>query len=141
MPAEYQAPPEVPDDDYPFWLTTGRLVYHWHTRTKTARSPRLQAAAPDGVLEMNPEDLGRLGLSDGDWVDVESRRGRVRVPVRGADVLPGHAFLPMHFGYWDEPGRPRAANELTQTLWDPVSKQPTFKVAAVRIRRARGGAR
>jgi anaerobic selenocysteine-containing dehydrogenase len=134
--ADYLAPPEQPDDTYPLWLTTGRLVHHWHTRTKTGRAPRLQAAAPDGALEMNAEDLRRFGLSEGEVVRVESRRGHVEVPVRAGDVLPGHAFLPMHFGYWDEPGRPRDANELTQTLWDPVSKQPTFKAAAVRVRKA-----
>jgi anaerobic selenocysteine-containing dehydrogenase len=142
--AEYVPPVEEPDDDYPLWLTTGRIVYHFHTRTKTGRSRELRDAAPDAFAQLHADDAGKLGVADGDMVLVESRRGKVVVQARVGDVgregkaydiLPGHVFVPFHFGYWDEPGRPRAANELTLTSWDPISKQPHFKYAAVRVRK------
>jgi anaerobic selenocysteine-containing dehydrogenase len=136
-PAAWEPPKEVPDDDYPLMLTTGRVLFQFHTRTKTARVPALQDAAPHPELEISEPDARRLGLADGERVDVESRRGRVEARLRIADVLPGHVFLPFHYGSWDRPGVPRAANELTLTTWDPVSKQPSFKYAAVRVRRAR----
>jgi anaerobic selenocysteine-containing dehydrogenase len=68
-------------------------------------------------------------------VEVESRRGKLRARARVGDIEPGCVFAPFHYGYWDDDGRPRAANELTLTTWDPVSKQPQFKCAAVRVRR------
>jgi ferredoxin-nitrate reductase len=134
-PADYVPPHEEPDGDYPLWLTTGRVVYHFHTRTKTGRSPELQDAAPDAFVEIAPEDAETYGVADGDMVEVESRRGRLQAPARVVDILPGHLFVPFHYGYWDDPGRPRAANELTSDEWDPVSKQPYFKYAAVRLRK------
>ncbi|HEU4684898.1 MAG TPA: nitrate reductase [Nitrospira sp.] len=135
---EYQPPHEEPDDDYPFWLTTGRLVYHWHTRTKTARSRELNEAAPDAFVQMHEDDAAKLGVAEGEFVEVESRRGRVTVQAKLGDILPGHLFIPFHYGYWDDPDRARAANELTITEWDPVSKQPYFKFAAVRARKVSG---
>jgi ferredoxin-nitrate reductase len=137
--ADYAPPGEEPSDDYPFLFTTGRTVYHWHTRTKTARAPELDAAAPDVWVEIAATDAERLGLGEGDVVRVESPRGRIEAPVRVTGAREGVVFAPFHYGYWDEPegaepnGRPRAANELTITQWDPVSKQPVFKVAAVRV--------
>jgi ferredoxin-nitrate reductase len=138
--AEYEPPKEQPDADYPLWLTTGRVVYQFHTRTKTGRSPELNAAAPDVYVQLAPEDAAAHGIADGDWVEVESRRGRVQGPARVGDIAPGHVFVPWHYGYWDDPDRPRAANELTLTMWDPVSKQPHFKYAAVRLQRIERGA-
>jgi ferredoxin-nitrate reductase len=136
--ADYLPPLEQPDSTYPFWLTTGRLVYHFHTRTKTARTPELQEAAPEMFVEIAPADAERLGIQEGDLVEVSSRRGTVRAPARLGDILPGHVFLPFHYGYWDEenPAHQRAANELTITGWDPVSKQPFFKYAAVQLGKA-----
>jgi predicted molibdopterin-dependent oxidoreductase YjgC len=131
--AGYMAPFEEPDADYPLFLTTGRLVYHFHTRTKTGRAPALAAAAPDDFVQMAREDAGRLGVADGDWIRVTSRRGSAEARARIGDIGPGEVFVPFHFGYWDEPGRARAANELTIYEWDPVSKQPHYKYAAVRI--------
>ncbi len=131
--AEHRDPHEVPDDEYPLWLTTGRLVYHFHTRTKTARSRALDRAAPDAFVQMAPEDAGRLGIRDGDWVLIESRRGLVIERAQVGGVEPGLVFIPWHYGSWDDPSRPRAANELTLTEWDPVSKQPHYKYAAVRV--------
>jgi anaerobic selenocysteine-containing dehydrogenase len=138
--ADYFPPEEQPDDEYPLWFSTGRLVHHFHTRTKTGRSPELNAAAPDAYIEVHPDDAQKLGVVDGDMLEVSSRRGTVQANVKIGGVLPGHLFMPFHYGYWDEPGsngsqpdgRPRAANELTITAWDPVSKQPQFKFSAVR---------
>jgi anaerobic selenocysteine-containing dehydrogenase len=136
-PADYVPPPEEPDTQYPFWLTTGRVVYHWHTRTKTSRVPALQAAAPVPVVEVNYEDATRLSISSGDRVRVGSRRGVVELQAMLTDVIPSHLFMPFHYGN-DEAASlgPTAANELTITDWDPVSKQPQFKFAAVWIQKA-----
>ncbi|QEH34793.1 Nitrate reductase [Aquisphaera giovannonii] len=132
-PADYQEPHERPDDDYPLWLTTGRIVYHFHTRTKTGRSRALNDAAPDAFAQIAEEDAARLGIAEGDMVEVASRRGRIRVVARIGDIAPGHVFVPFHYGTWDDPDHPRAANELTITEWDAVSKQPHFKYAAVSV--------
>jgi anaerobic selenocysteine-containing dehydrogenase len=72
-------------------------------------------------------------------VHVESRRGEVYAPAVIGGIIPGLVFIPFHFGYWDKPGRPRAANELTIDEWDSVSKEPHFKYGAVRIKKAEGG--
>jgi anaerobic selenocysteine-containing dehydrogenase len=143
--AEYVPSPEVPSDEYPFLLNTGRTVYQWHTRTKTARVRELQQSAPEAWVELAPEDAERLGILDGDLVAVESRRGRLEAPVKVTGIREGVVFVPFHYGYWDEPegsepnGRPRAANELTITRWDPVSKQPIYKTAAVRVEKVADG--
>ena len=133
--ADYEPPHEEPDEDYPLWLTTGRLVYHFHTRTKTGRSKQLAEAAPDAYVQVSDEDAARYNLKTGDIVEVESRRGKVVEPVQVGNIEPGLVFIPFHYGYWDDPKRKRAANELTITEWDAVSKQPHFKYAAVRIRK------
>jgi anaerobic selenocysteine-containing dehydrogenase len=132
--AEYVPAPEEPSPEYPLQLSTGRTVYHFHTRTKTGRTPELEAIAPDVWVEVSPEDAERCGLREGDWAEVVSPRGRIEARVRIAGVRPGTVFVPFHYGYWDAgPGRRRAANELTLTSWDPCSKQPLFKTAAVRV--------
>ncbi len=134
--AHYIPPLEQPDEEYPFFLTTGRVVYQFHTRTKTGQCEELQAAAPDMFIEISREDAERLNIQDGDEVEVGSRRGTVRGPAKIGEILPGHVFLPFHYGYWDqEKGHHRAANELTIGGWDPVSKQPYFKYAAVQLRK------
>ena len=111
-------------------------MYQFHTRTKTGRSPALQAAAPEAFVQLSEEDAARYGIGPGDWVEVTSRRGTVTAPARLGDIEPGLVFIPFHYGYWDNPNRSRAANELTLTEWDAVSKQPHLKYAAVRIRKA-----
>jgi anaerobic selenocysteine-containing dehydrogenase len=136
--ARYREPHEAPREAYPFSLTTGRTVYHFHTRTKTGRAPELDGAAPDVWVELAPADAERLGVAEGDWVEVESPRGRIEARAHVTWIREGVVFAPFHYGYWDEDGdgpngRPRAANELTVTEWDPVSKQPVYKVAAVRV--------
>lgn len=136
---DYQPPHEVPDDDYPLWLTTGRLVYHFHTRTKTGRSKELQGAAPDGYVQISEQDATTYGIAEGDMLEVASRRGKVQEPARIGGIEQGTVFIPFHYGSWDDDERPRAANELTLTEWDPVSKQPHFKYAAVRISKVGDG--
>ena len=131
--AGYAPPAESPDPDYPLWLVTGRVVYQWQTRTKTARAGELNRAAPDAFVQISDEDAGRYGVASGQMVELASRRGRLVARARVGGIEPGVVFVPFHYGYWDEPGRPRAANELTLTSWDPVSKQPLLKYAAVRL--------
>lgn len=133
--AGYQTPLEEPDDKYPLWLTTGRLVYHFHTRTKTGRSKELNDAAPEVFVEISQEDADYFGIVDGEMIKVESRRGSVKAEARIADIIPGTIFIPFHYGYWDEDNNKhqRAANEMTLPVWDPVSKQPHFKYAAVSV--------
>ncbi|MDQ2621806.1 MAG: molybdopterin oxidoreductase family protein [Actinomycetota bacterium] len=136
----YESSPEVTSPEYPFLLTTGRTVYQFHTRTKTGRAPQLDAAAPDVWIELHPEDAAGLGIEEGDLVRAFSARGQVDAPARISGIRRGAVFLPFHYGSWDQDdGRPgRAANDLTMTAWDPVSKQPVFKVTAVRLERVAG---
>ena len=133
--AEYEPSPEVPGDEYPLLFTTGRTVYHFHTRTKTGRAPELNDAAPEPWIELNDADARALGVAEGERVRVESPRGAMEAPARIGGIRSGVVFAPFHYGYWDVGNgkHERAANELTITAWDPVSKQPLFKVAAVRV--------
>jgi anaerobic selenocysteine-containing dehydrogenase len=142
--AKYVRQHEPPDAEYPFQFTTGRTVYHFHTRTKTARSDQLNRAAPAAWIEISTHDAERLDIEEGDIVRITSRRGELVVPARIGEIRPGSIFAPFHYGYWDQDRsspdvRPSAANELTLTEWDPVSKQPMFKNAAVRIECVRTG--
>jgi len=138
---DYEPSPEVTTPEYPLLLTTGRTVYHFHTRTKTGRAPELNDAAPEVWVELSQADAGSLGIGEGDVVRVESPRGRIEAPVRISGIREGVVFVPFHYGEWDRPdgGPPRAANEMTITAWDPVSKQPIFKVAAARVTKLRSG--
>jgi anaerobic selenocysteine-containing dehydrogenase len=131
----YDSPYELPDDTYPLRLTTGRTVYHWHTRTKTRRARQLQDAAPAMWVEISEPDAGRLGVDEGDIVRVTSRRGSIEAPARISGVREGVVFAPWHYGAETD----TAANELTINAWDPVSKQPEFKVAAVSVQRVLAG--
>jgi ferredoxin-nitrate reductase len=144
--AKYVPAHESPDEHYPFLFTSGRTAYHFHTRTKTGRAPQLVAAAPEMWVELSPADAARLDIKGGDLVRVESPRGRLEAKAHLTGIRDGVVFAPFHYGYWDQAagdgeggpgpnGRPRAANELTITDWDPVSKQPLFKVAAVRVQK------
>ena len=143
--ADYRPAHELPDEDHPLQLITGRTVYHFHTRTRTARAPELQAAAPDVWVEVSVHDARTHGLREGDLAEVRTRRGEVRAKVRVSGIRPGVVFLPFHYGYWDtdsgwRPGEHgRAANELTPTVWDPASKQPIFKTAACAVRKVADG--
>ena len=139
--AEYLPAHEAPSDEFPLYLITGRTLYQFHTRTKTGRTPELQAAAPQVWVEMSVKDAAAHGVSEGDVVEVSSPRGAIRAEVRISGIREGVLFVPFHYGYWDaaDPDQhDRAANELTITDWDPASKQPIFKLAAVRVRRMGG---
>src|SRR5215217_908884 len=139
LAAGYQSLHEEPREEYPLRYTTGRTIYHFHTRTKTARAPQLQNAAPDAWVEMHPSDAEELGVGEGDVVRVESPRGQLEAKARISGIKEGVVFAPFHYGYFDTPegdspnGHPRAANELTITDWDPASKQPLYKVGAMRV--------
>jgi len=124
---EWQPAAEMPDEEYPFLLTTGRVLYHWHGGTMSRRSAGLDEICPEALVEINPEDGARLGIAAGDMVKVASRRGQVVVKAEIVDRPdPGVVFMTFHF-------QEAAANLLTIAALDPVAKIPEFKVAAVRI--------
>ena len=142
--APYTPAHEEPSEEYPLLYTTGRTVYQFHTRTKTGRSRSLDRAAPDAWVELSVPDAERLGISEGDRVRVESPRGAIEVRARVGQVMEGAVFAPFHYGHWDPSGSApdaghRLANELTMTVWDPVSKQPYFKTAVCRVTRLGDG--
>ncbi len=131
---EYVPPPERPDADYPLQLNTGRTAFHFHTRTKTAKAPQLQAAAPEVWAELSPADARDRGLVEGDHVEVRAPRGAIRAQLRISRIREGVVFVPFHYGWWDRAdGTSRAANELTITSWDPVSKQPLVKAGVAQV--------
>ncbi len=123
----YAPPAELPDADYPFVLNTGRMLEHWHTGTMTRRSATLATLAPTPYVEINRDDAEALGVAEGDFVRVSSRRGTVVLAVRPTDrVAQGCVFIPFHF-------REAAANLLTIDELDPYGKIPEYKFCAVRI--------
>ena len=127
-------PAELPDDDHPFVLNTGRVQHQWHTMTKTGKVAKLARLAPGPFVEVHPDDAGRLGLADGDRVEVASRRGRAVLPVVVTErVQPGNLFAPFHWN--DVFGPDLAVNAVTNDAVDPLSLQPELKVAAVSLTR------
>ena len=125
-------PAEMPDDDYPFVLNTGRLQHQWHTLTKTARVAKLNKLNPGPFVELHPEDASALGVADGDSVEVASRRGRAVLPAVVTDrVRPGCCFAPFHWN--DLFGEYLSVNAVTSDAVDPLSFQPEFKVCAVSL--------
>ncbi len=124
----FTADSEMPDDEYPYHLTTGRVLYHWHGGTMTRRS-RLDAAYPEPVVEVHPSDARKLGLADSDWIEVTSRRGQVvaRTLITRRSP-PGTVFMSFHFAE-------AAANLLTVNTIDPRAKIPDYKMAAVRLQK------
>ena len=127
VPAEWLPAKELPDEEYPFVLNTGRLLEHWHTGSMTRRSFALDAIAPRAQVYMHPQDALELGLENGDFAVVASRRGRVEIEVRHSHrETRGSCFIPFHF-------REAAANLLTNDQIDPFGKIPEFKFCAVRI--------
>src|SRR6478609_2046460 len=125
---------ELPDDDFPFVLNTGRVQHQWHTMTKTGKVAKLNKLAPGPFVEMHPSDAAALGLVDGASVEVASRRGRAVLPVAVTDrVLPGALFAPFHWN--DLFGEYLAVNAVTSDAVDPLSFQPELKVCAVSLTR------
>ena len=128
------APAELPDDDYPWVLNTGRLPHQWHTMTKTGRVAKLAKLHPGPFVEVHPDDARGHGIAEGDLVEVTSRRGRFVVPAVLTDrVQPGGLFAPFHWN--DEHGEYVTVNAVTSDAVDPLSAQPEFKFAAVSLRR------
>ena len=128
LPIEWEPFPEQPDGEYPFVLNTGRTVEHWHTRTKTAKVAILQHLSPNAWLEMNPRDAQALKLNPHAHVDIVSKRGRTSgVELRITEMIaPGQVFMPFHFAETN-------VNEVTQSAFDPFSREPNYKQCAVRI--------
>ncbi len=129
-PVRYLPPGELPDEEYPFVMGTGRQMVHWHTGTMSRRAKGLDAREPVPTVEIGPADARHLGVKDGDHVLVISRRNAIRVAARISHRVGRHqVFMPFHF-------REAAANLLTDPSLDPHAKIPSFKVCAVRIEKA-----
>jgi formate dehydrogenase major subunit/formate dehydrogenase alpha subunit len=127
---DFKEPAELPDAEYPMTLTTGRVLYQYHTGTMSRRAPGLMEKAPECRVEISAQDAAQYGIADGDPVQVTSRRGEIsaRALISGKAV-PGTIFIPFH--YYEA-----AANKLTISALDPVAKIPEFKVCAVKIAKA-----
>jgi formate dehydrogenase alpha subunit len=124
---EFKEPAELPDDEYPLLLTTGRVIFQWHTGTMTRKSPKLEQEAPTGFIELNPADAESLGVENGEMVKISSRRGEIQAQILITDgIKPGIVFMPFHYAEC-------AANVLTNAALDPIAKIPELKVCAVRI--------
>ncbi|MGY5125237.1 molybdopterin-dependent oxidoreductase [Streptomyces nigrescens] len=125
---------EMPDDDFPYVLNTGRLPHQWHTLTKTGKVAKLNKLNPGPFVELHPQDAAALGLAEGDMVEVASRRGRAVLPAVVTDrVRPGNCFAPFHWN--DLFGEYLSVNAVTHDAVDPISFQPEFKVCAVSLAR------
>jgi formate dehydrogenase major subunit len=124
---EWKPPAEVPDAEYPFILTTGRCIWHWHTGSMTRRSKHLDEEVPTGWIEINPEDAKALGIQDKEIVKASTRRGSIEVPAKVTpDIKKGEMFMPFHFAEC-------AANILTNNALDPACKIPEFKACSVKV--------
>ena len=127
VPVEYVAPEELPNEEYPFIMNTGRQMYHWHTGTMSRRSTGLDSREPVPVVDINPRDAVELGVGEGDTVRVSSRRGSMLIGARLSErQARGQIFIPFHF-------REAAANLLTNPRLDPYAKIAEFKISAVRV--------
>jgi predicted molibdopterin-dependent oxidoreductase YjgC len=127
VPVEYKPPMESVDGEFPYILSTGRILFHWHGGTMSRRSPGLDDIAPQAEVEINPADAEAEGLLDGDWVQVASRRGQVTAVVKVTERSPaGTVFMTFHYAE-------TAVNLLTIDAVDPVAKIPEYKVCAVRV--------
>jgi predicted molibdopterin-dependent oxidoreductase YjgC len=130
-PARWRRQPNPVSDEYPFLLISGRVVYHFHTRTKTARAKPLNDRAPQAYVEIHPHDAKRLEIEMGDLVEITSPHGRMEVVAMVVDtVRQGELFTPFHYGHGAQ-----AANQHTWYARDPVSHQPQLKSCPVTVRR------
>lgn len=123
---------EPPDPNYPLVLTVGRLYGHWHTQTRTGRIDKIRQMHPNPFIEIHPRDAGKLGIEEGDWVEVRSRRGKAKFPAKVTQAIaPGTVFVPMHWGaLWADNAE---ANALTHSEACPDSRQPELKACAVQL--------
>lgn len=127
IPVEWHPPAEETDDEYPFILTTGRMLFHFHTGTMTRKSGGLNEVCPRAYVEINNFDAQELSINDGDYVRIISRRGTVELEAKVTDrIFRGVVFIPFHF-------KEAAANLLTISRYDPIARIPELKVCAVRI--------
>ena len=127
---EFKPPAEIVDDEYPFWLSTGRVFAHYHTGTMTRNSPTLDSEIKEGLLELNEEDAAELSVKEGDVVRVSSRRGEIEAKAHVTKrIAKGSVFMPFHF-------IESCANILTNTAHDPICKIPELKVCAVKVAKA-----
>ena len=128
MPIEFIPAAELPDEEYPFTLTTGRILFHWHTGSMTRRSATLDREVPTGYVEINTEDAAEMGIKNKEMVRVKTRRGEIEIAARVTpDIMKGIIFVPFHFVEC-------AANTLTQSFaLDPAAKMPEFKVSAASL--------
>ena len=127
---DHKDPAEMPDNDYPLYLTTGRLLYHYHSGTMSRRAPGLTEKAPECRVEIAAADAAKYGIGEGEQVRVRSRRGEITVKAQiSPKAVAGTVFLPFHFAE-------ASANKLTNAALDPVSKIPEYKVCAVQIEKA-----
>lgn len=123
-PSEFKPSAELPDNDYPFILTTGRILYHYHTKTMTGREDGLNNLFPESFVEINPHAAKKMGVANGDRVRVSTRRGEVRATAKLTQKLKENViFMPFHFA--DGP-----ANALTNPVLDPIAKIPELKSCA-----------
>jgi ferredoxin-nitrate reductase len=134
VPVDHAEPLEPIDGQFPLVLTTGRVRDHWHTLTRTAKAPALRARTPEPILEVSTRDARAMGVQDGDFVEITSRRGKAVAQCRVSDTIrTGTCFLPFHWGRGF--GFYKSANNLTLSGRDPISHQPELKACAVRLRR------
>jgi formate dehydrogenase major subunit len=127
---DYVPPAEKADDDYPMYLTTGRLLYQYHTGTMSMKSAGLMEIAPECFVEISPQDAGKYALENGAAVDIASRRGNIRAKIKiSTKAVSGTVFIPFHYAV-------AAANRLTNSALDPISGIPEYKVCAVKISKA-----
>ena len=132
FPRPHLPPEEMPDDDFPFLLNTGRLPHQWHTMTKTGKVAKLNKLNPGPFVEIHPDDAARLQIRDGDAVEIASRRGRAVLPAVVTDrVRRGNCFAPFHWN--DAFGEYLSINAVTNDAVDPISHQPEFKACAVTL--------
>jgi predicted molibdopterin-dependent oxidoreductase YjgC len=129
LPCDFKPVSEVPDEEYDFLLTTGRVYYHFHTGTMTRRISILDREAPEPLVEINPDDARRLGIKNNDEVELISRRRSIKVKAEVTDRVPKRVvFSTFHF-------HEAPVNLLTNPVFDPVSGIPEYKGCAVRVRR------
>lgn len=123
---------EPPDPDFPLVLTTGRLYGHWHTQSRTGRIPKIVKMHPEPFLEIHPRDAQKLGIDEGEWLEVRSRRGKVKLPALITKAIaPGTVFMPMHWGaLWADDAE---VNALTHPEVCPISLEPELKACAVQV--------
>jgi predicted molibdopterin-dependent oxidoreductase YjgC len=127
---DYVPPAENADDEYPMYLTTGRLLYQYHTGTMTMKSQGIMEIAPDCFVEISPQDASKYGVEDGAAVKIASRRGKIQARIKiSAKAVSGTVFIPFHYAL-------AAANRLTNAALDPISGIPEYKVCAVKLSKA-----